>query len=168
MSDAPPILNLDDVELQPFGQGEKFAAMLGRIGMPLGTKKIGCGLVVLEPGKRAWPHHEHYAQEELFIVLEGEGTVRYGDSEHAIRTGDVIFAPPGKGTAHQIVNTSDAPLRYLAFSSTDSPEICYYPDSGKYATFHSENGQFPVHFVAHEDARRDYWDGEDDPATGGG
>jgi uncharacterized cupin superfamily protein len=161
MSTPPPILNLDDIELRSFGKGGTFSAMLGRIGAPLGMQKIGCGLVVLEPGNKAWPIHEHYAQEELFIILEGQGSIRYADGTYPVRTGDVIFTPPGKNTAHQIINTSDAPLRYLAFSSTDSPEICFYPDSGKYGTFHHEKGGSSVYFMAHEDARTDYWDGED-------
>ena len=110
MQNQPPMLNLDDLELRPFGNGEKFAATLGRIGGPLGMKKIGCGLVVLEPGKRAWPHHEHYGQEELFIILDGEGSIRYGEETFPVKSGDVIFTPPGKGTAHQIVNTSDAEI----------------------------------------------------------
>ncbi len=160
MNPSPPKLNLDDLELTPFGKGQKFSASLGRIGGPLGTKKIGCGLVVLEPGKRAWPHHEHYGQEELFIILAGEGTIRYGDGTSSVKTGDVIFTPPGKGTAHQIVNTSDKELRYLAFSSTDNPELCYYPDSGKYGAY-SFAGDDAVHLIAHEDSGIDYWDGED-------
>ena len=46
-----------------------------------------------------WPFHLHYGQEELFVVLAGEGTLRYDDSETPIRTGDVIFAPTGDGSA---------------------------------------------------------------------
>jgi len=160
MTNQPPMLNLDELELQPFGNGEKFSAMLGRIGGPLGMQKIGCGLVVLEPGKRAWPHHEHYGQEEFFIILDGEGSIRYGDQTFPVKSGDIIFTPPGKGTAHQIVNTSATELRYLAFSSTDNPEVCYYPDSGKYGAY-SFNGGPGVRFMAHEDAAADYWDGED-------
>ena len=49
--------------------------MLGRAGATLGTRQIGCTLMVLEPGKRAWPYHLHHAEEELFVVLEGEGSV---------------------------------------------------------------------------------------------
>jgi len=161
MSEQPPTLNLADVELRNFSHGENFSAMLGRIGTPLGMQKMGCGLVVLEPGKKAWPLHEHYAQEELFIILEGEGSIRYGDESYPVKAGDVIFTPPGKGTAHQIINTSGERLRYLAFSTNDSPEICYYPDSGKYCTFHYNNSGSAVNFMAEEDARVGYWHGEE-------
>lgn len=160
MTASPPMLNLGELEMTPFGKGETFAAQLGRIGDPLGMEKMGCGLVVLQPGKRAWPHHEHYGQEELFVILEGEGTIRYGDDTFPVKAHDVIFTPPGKGTAHQIVNSSDAPLRYLAFSTTDDPELCYYPDSGKYGAYAHAGGS-GTHLMAHEGSGVDYWDGED-------
>jgi uncharacterized cupin superfamily protein len=153
------MLNLADLKFRPFENGGDFCASLGAIGRPLGMKKMGCGVVILEPGKRAWPLHEHYGQEETFIILDGEGTIRYGDSEFPVKSGDVIFTPPGKGTAHQIVNTSNATLRYLALSTTENPELCYYPDSGKYAAYASTKDS-TTHLVAHEDSAVDYWDGE--------
>ena len=159
MSKPPPMLNLADLKFIPFENGGAFCASLGAIGRPLGMKKMGCGVVILEPGKRAWPLHEHYGQEETFIILDGEGTIRYGDSEFPVNSGDVIFTPPGKGTAHQIVNTSNATLRYLALSTTENPELCYYPDSGKYAAYASTKDS-TTHLVAHEDSAVDYWDGE--------
>jgi uncharacterized cupin superfamily protein len=153
------MLNLADLKFRPFENGGDFCASLGAIGRPLGMKKMGCGVVILDPGKRAWPLHEHYGQEETFIILDGEGTIRYGDSEFPVKSGDVIFTPPGKGTAHQIVNTSNATLRYLALSTTENPELCYYPDSGKYAAYASTKDS-TTHLVAHEDSAVDYWDGE--------
>jgi uncharacterized cupin superfamily protein len=153
------MLNLADLKFRPFENGGDFCASLGAIGRPLGMKKMGCGVVILEAGKRAWPLHEHYGQEETFIILDGEGTIRYGDSEFPVKSGDVIFTPPGKGTAHQIVNTSNATLRYLALSTTENPELCYYPDSGKYAAYASTKDS-TTHLVAHEDSAVDYWDGE--------
>ena len=40
--------------------------------------------------------------------------------------------PAGPDYPHQIVNTSDAPLKYLSISTQERPEIVEYPDSGKY------------------------------------
>jgi uncharacterized cupin superfamily protein len=160
MSEKPPIINLNELELNDFGHGEKFSARLGRIGAPLGMQKMGCGLVVLEPGKRAWPYHGHHVAEEAFIVLEGEGTLRYADAEYPITTGDVIFTPPGPDRAHQIINTSEATLKYLALSSNDSPEICYYPDSNKINAFHATKTGF-TNARSWADQHIDYWDGED-------
>ena len=107
MERKAPIVNLADLPLEPYGKGAHFAAMLGKVGATLGSRQIGCTLVVLEPGRKAWPYHLHYGQEELFVVLEGQGTLRYDDDEYPVRAGDVILTPPGPDTAHQIVNTSE-------------------------------------------------------------
>ena len=165
MDRKAPIVNLEDLPLEANGKGENFAAMLGRVGATLGTRQIGCTLVVLEPGKRAWPYHLHYGQEELFVVLEGEGTLRYDDDEYPVRAGDVILTPPGPDTAHQIVNTSAKALRYLALSGTQLPEVCYYPDSGKYGAYF--DGGKETGFLARRSSEVDYWDGEpvDDAPT---
>ena len=51
----------------------------------------------------------------------------------AQKLGDIIACPPGgPETAHQILNTGNEELRYLAVSTKPSPEICDYPDSGKF------------------------------------
>ena len=69
-------------------------------------------------------------------------------------------APPGPGRAHQIVNDADAPLKYLALSSMDTPEICYYPDSNKTGAFHITDKGFEG-FMSRDGELADYWDGED-------
>ena len=161
MSNTPAIVNIAAAEKQLHSGGEKFAALLAPLTAKLGMKKLGCSVVELEPGKRGWPYHLHYGMEELFVVLEGEGTLRYDDAEHAIRHGDVIFTPTGPNTAHQIINTSKATLRYLALSSTQDTELCYYPDSKKYlAGVIDEQQREQAIFIAPEEAAVDYWEGE--------
>lgn len=89
--------------------------------------------------------------------------VRIGADEHPIRKGDVITAPPGgKDTAHQIINTSDAELRYLAISTEIPHEIVEYPDSGKVMIRSAPTPGGPAVFRYRGllDAARDYWDGE--------
>ena len=64
---------------------------------------------------RGSPFHSHRVNEEMFYVVAGEGEVRLGTERFPIRAGDVIACPPGgPETAHQIINTSNAELRYLA------------------------------------------------------
>ena len=79
MSKKHTIVNIADAKRQIFGHGEAFKATTARIGGELGVEQIGCTLVELEPGRRAWPYHLHYAQAEMFVILEGEGTLRYND-----------------------------------------------------------------------------------------
>ena len=155
MKRKAPIVNLGDLPLESYGKGGHFAAMLGRVGSTLGNRQIGCTLVVLEPGKRAWPYHLHYGQEEFFVILEGEGTLRYDGDELPVRAGDAILTPPGPNTAHQIVNTSEKELRYLALSGTQLPEVCFYPDSGKYGAYFGEEEKHG--FIAREESAVDYW-----------
>ena len=96
-------------------------------------KLLGYNITAVPPGKRAFPLHNHVVNEEMFFVLEGSGELRVGDATHPVRAGDIIACPPGgPETAHQLVNTGDAELKYLAVSTTLSPEVCDYPDSGKF------------------------------------
>ena len=157
--------NINTIEKMAVGNGKKFAAKVGRFSALLGMKKLGLGLVELEPGKRAWPYHEHYGMEELFIILEGMGTIRYADAEYPIAEGDVIFTPTGEGTAHQIINTSSEKLVYLAFSSENSPELCFYPDSRKYGAYVQTSEGKSTTFLAHEDSAINYFDGEEDEVS---
>ena len=165
---AHPIINISDLEFQPWGHGERFEAKLGNIGRKLGAQKLGYNLTVLPPGKRAFPFHSHRVNEEMFFVIEGEGEVRIGEDRHAIRRGDVICCPPGgPDTAHQIINTSDAELKYLAISTQEQPEVAEYPDSGKYGVFSvltDADGKAETMRLVFRDGgagMADYWEGEE-------
>jgi len=142
---------------------EKFQAQIGDIGRKLGAQNLGYDLTVVPPGKRAFPAHNHRANEEMFFVLEGE--VRIGSETFPIRAGDVIAHPPGgPETAHQIVNTSNAELKYLAVSTRISPEVVDYPDSGKfgvYAEYPSVDGKpAGFRFIGRSGGSINYYDGE--------
>lgn len=63
------------------------------------------------------PQHTHPYEHEVF-VLEGEGIVYEGDTEHPLRTGDVVYVKPDE--LHQFRNTSDAPMKFL----------CLIPNAG--------------------------------------
>ncbi len=161
-----PILNLSDIPLTDHGHGDAFAAKLGQFGPLIGLKQLGCRLVIVPPGKKAWPYHAHHVNEEMFIILEGAGTLRLGGAEHAVKAGDVIACPAGgPETAHQLVNTSEAELRYLAISTMQTPEIAEYPDSGKFAVISGtarggEKGARRTWYVGRAETSLDYWEGE--------
>lgn len=126
-----------------------------RVSSGMAAHKLGVSYDVLASGKRACPYHYHVAQEELFVVLQGRGTLRVAGELLAIGAGDVITIPPGRDYPHQLINTSDAPLAYLSISTQETPEICYYPDSGKYLAKAGD-----VRVITRGDATVDYWDGE--------
>ena len=76
--------------------------------------------------------HNHHINEEMFLILEGEGTLRYGTKTYKIKKNDIIACPAGgKEEAHQILNTSDHDLQYLCLSTNLPCDICEYPDSNK-------------------------------------
>ena len=128
-----PIANIADIALRIVGDGKTFKGQCGRIGAAIGAKKLGCQLHVVQARDKAFPRHAHHANEEMFFIVSGRGTYRYGAETRAIRAGDVIAAPAGDvSTAHQILNTSDAELRYLAFSTRLDPDVVEYADSNKF------------------------------------
>ena len=162
------ILNLDQLEFsRELKHGESFEARLAPIAPRVGAKKLGYNVTAIPAGKRAFPFHNHHANEEMFFVLSGTGTLRYGAEEHPVRAGDVICCPPGgKDTAHQIINTGSEEMRYLAVSTMIDTDVFQYPDSGKFgAVGGREPGAWPpvASFAAqfHDEAAAvDYWKGE--------
>jgi uncharacterized cupin superfamily protein len=128
-----PVINMDEIPMMEFGNGGKFAAKLGRIGPLLGARNLGCMLTIVPPGKRAFPHHAHLNIDEMMVILEGEAEYRFGTDTYPVKAGDVVGAPPGGAeVAHQLINTGDTDLKYLAFSTNDETSVVVYPDSGKF------------------------------------
>ena len=162
----PPIINLDQLDAtREMRHGEKFDAMLAPVGALLGARKLGYNVTTVAPGKRAFPFHNHHVNEELFFVLEGEGTLRYGAEAFPVRKGDFVCCAAG-GPAHQLINTSAAPLRFLAISTMIEADVWQYPDSGKFGVIAGRvpgvpptQATFPSRFVA-DGADVDYWHGE--------
>jgi uncharacterized cupin superfamily protein len=161
----PRIVNLKDVPLVTRGNGDKFEAQFAPVGATLDSQMLGFNVTMLAPGKRAFPYHAHRGNEEMFFILEGEGSVRIAGETHKIRKGDFISLPPGKDSAHQIINDSQAPLRYLAVSTLITPELVEYPDSGKIAATYGKGGGRPtgpdaIRHVTRVSDAVDYWEGE--------
>jgi len=119
------------------------------------AQQLGCGVDVVPPGQRSCPYHLHHAQEEMFVILEGQGTLRVAGEHLPVKAGDVIFIPAGPEYPHHLLNTSDAPLKYLSISTRQRPELCEYPDSGKVMA--SAPG---VRVLQRPADALDYWDGE--------
>jgi uncharacterized cupin superfamily protein len=159
------IVNLENVPLLTISHGEKYESTFAPVGAHIESQHLGFNVTIVPPGKRSFPYHAHRGNEEMFFILEGEGSVRINGETHKIRKGDFISLPPGKDSAHQIVNDSAAPLRYLAVSTMQTPELVEYPDSGKIvASFGKGGGRPPtpdsVRHISRVKDAVDYWDGE--------
>lgn len=151
------VKNLDELPLEPFTQGDRFASRSARIGPLVGAHALGYSYDIVPPGKTSCPFHSHRAEEEMFFIVRGRGTLRYGAETREVRAGDVICCPTGgPETAHQLLNTSDEDLAYLSVSTMSKVEVCEYPDSGKIAAFAA--GQ--LRHITRGTDTRDYWDGE--------
>ncbi len=158
-----PVINLDRLSLKEHGHGERFAARIASIAPLIGAEQLGYRLVELAPGKEAWPYHKHHANEELFIILTGQGELRFDEELHPLHPGDLVACPVGH--AHAMRNTGNEPMRYLAISTMRHPEVVEYPDSGKFGCAAGRAPGSPdeptfVHFGRVSDAV-DYWEGEE-------
>ncbi len=165
MNARKPILNIDQLPLEEWRHGERFEARMAQIGRLLGARKLGYRLVVLPPGKAAWPLHAHYVNEEMFFIIEGSGSLRLGEESWPLRAGDVVAAPPGPETPHQILNDSETDLRYLCVSTMEAPDIVAMPDSGKINVMAGsppggEKTARTLSICLPLDAAVDYWEGE--------
>lgn len=154
------IRNFNEVELEHQVRAPLYDTLCARLAPGTAAQKLGASIDIVAPGMRSCPYHFHYAQEEMFVVLEGSGTLRVAGEMLPVRAGDVLFIPPGPEYPHQLLNTSDAPLKYLSLGTRETPEVCEYPDSGKFlAMAHSSNGH-KLDVMQRPEADLDYWDGE--------
>jgi uncharacterized cupin superfamily protein len=149
------IRNFDDVARQRHERAPLYDTLCAGLSDGTAALKLGAAVDTVPPGKRSCPYHYHLAQEEMFIVLEGCGSLRVAGEVLPVGAGDVIFIPPGPEYPHQLINSSDAPLKYLSISTQEAPELCVYPDSGKTGAY--AKGHRLMQRAA---ANLDYWDGE--------
>ena len=160
-----PIVNINELPLEHFSKGHLYESSDVRIGPKIGVKDLGISFTEVPPGKSSCPFHNHHVEDEMFIILEGEGTYRFGPDTYPIKAGDVLGAPAGgPENAHQIINTGSKPLRYYGISTMSLADVCEYPDSGKFGVYsRSTRNPYDKATVRHLDrlgSSLDYWDGE--------
>ena len=157
-----PIANLSTLVFDDVEDEGRYTSRRACFSAGIGARQLGYNLSELPPGKAQCPFHAHRAEEEMFLILEGEGELRFGDQRHPIRAMDVIACPTGgPETAHQIINTGATPMRYLALSTRAAVEVCEYPDSGKLGVFARAPGAEPLRALHCAEAAVDYYHRED-------
>lgn len=95
-----------------------------------GSVKTGLRHQTVPAGMLNCPPHCHSAEEELFVVLEGGGTLLLGEDEHPLRAGSVVARPAGTGVAHAFRGGPEG-MELLLYGTRDPNDICFYPRSGK-------------------------------------
>jgi uncharacterized cupin superfamily protein len=149
------VRNIDEVKLEQQQRAPLYDTRCGGVTDGTAATKLGAGFDILEPGKIGCPYHYHLAQEEMFVILVGEGTLRVAGERVPVRAGDVIVIPPGPEYPHHLINTGSVPMKYLSISTQERPEICYYPDSNKLGAFAKDH-----RLMQRKGESLDYWTDE--------
>ncbi len=144
------IVNVD--ELQPQWQRRpRIGRSRRNLGRAAGSEHTGLQYVEVISGQQSAPLHCHSLEEEIFVMLAGDGTLVLDEEETPVRAGSVVSRPAGTGVAHAFHGGSG--LTYLAYGTRHPGDLCYYPRSNKI-------GFGGVKMIARLQ-RLDYWDGED-------
>jgi uncharacterized cupin superfamily protein len=161
MDNNKPFLNIsDDAEYQLNDDGA-FKEECFPVSDKIGAQKLGYNVIVIPAGFKACPFHSHHVNEEMFLVLGGEGTLRFGQNSYQIKKDDIIACPPGGAeVAHQIVNTSCEPLKVLCISTREPFDVCEYPDSNKILTMVGKQGHRSFSHISRLSEKVDYFEGE--------
>jgi len=114
--------------------------------------RVGVVIEELPPGKQSSPAHYHLTEEEHILMLDGTATLRLGEQEHVLKSGDYVCFPAGQAAGHCLVNRGQAACRYLIIGERRPNEVAVYTDSNKLMV--RKLGVFDG------SATRDYWDGE--------
>lgn len=103
----------------------------GRRKQPLGElfrlTNFGVNLTTLQPGSQSSVRHRHRVQDEFVYVLTGELVLIHDDGETSLAAGMCAGFRHG-GTAHHLVNRSDAPASYLEIGDRRVGDSADYPD----------------------------------------
>ena len=156
-----PIANLHEVEFTDIEENGYYTSKRAQFSDRIGEKRLGYNLTVLPPGKAQCPFHNHHGEEEMFLILDGEGELRFGSQRYPIRKNDVIACPTGgQDVAHQIINTGTTTMRYLALSNVVEIETCEYPDSRKIMVGVGRRGEPGLFKMFRSENTVDYYDRE--------
>jgi uncharacterized cupin superfamily protein len=144
------IVNIDDVAEEPWGKAD-IRVQNRDLGIAAGSVRTGINYTRVEPGMLNCPPHCHSVEEEIFVMLDGDGTLLLGDDEHSMRPGHVVARPPRTRVAHAF-RAGEGGLTLLAYGTRDDADIAYYPRSNKI--------NFRGVGVIGRIEKLDYWDGE--------
>jgi uncharacterized cupin superfamily protein len=144
------IVNLADVEPDTEAHGD-VQGPWHDLGRAAGSVTTGLQHIFVPPGKLSCPQHCHSAEEEIFVILDGEGVLWLGDDEIPVRRGHVIARPPATRVAHAFRGGEEG-LTFLAYGTREPNDIVWYPRSKKIFWC-------GVGVIARVEPL-DYWDGE--------
>jgi uncharacterized cupin superfamily protein len=148
------IVNVEEVDDYPDDPGSK------ALGETAGSVRAGLHWARVPAGEEVAVPHCHSAEEEVFVILEGDGTLELWPSPRAVgaeredlplRAGHVVARPAGTRVSH-CLRAGDGGMTLLVYGTREPNDICYYPRSQKIA--------FRGVGVIGRIEQLDYWDGE--------
>jgi uncharacterized cupin superfamily protein/glyoxylase-like metal-dependent hydrolase (beta-lactamase superfamily II) len=153
--DAPiEIVNLADLNWEgSAGDPEPFGGEMAELGLLLGAQRLGAAVGRLFPGQSYAPLHWHTREEELFIVWDGNPTLRTPAGSRRLRPGDCIVFVTAPHGAHRLSNETGAPCSFVMIANVDGGDVCFYPDSKKFVV--EATGT-----LVRAEPQLDYYDGE--------
>ena len=134
----PNIVNVDEVEHER--RGPRTTA---RLATRERSDQAGLAWERLDPGARGAVPHCHSEEEEIFVILEGDGTLHLWPSptvealgtkheEIPLRAGHVIARPPATRVSHWF-RAGPNGLTMLIYGTRRPNDMCWYPRSNKIA-----------------------------------
>ncbi|XEC97459.1 cupin domain-containing protein [Paenibacillus tarimensis] len=143
------VLNIEKVPEEFIGEflGKATTFFLGKAA---GSEKLYVNIDKIHPDAKSAKYHSHSKQEEFFLILNGNGTLRMNDMEVPIRKGDFVAKPAGKGIAHQFINTGTEVLEILDIGLCVQGDVAFYPDENMFF-LRDENL-----FFSKQEARQDF------------
>jgi uncharacterized cupin superfamily protein len=126
------VVHVDEAE------GEDDWRMLGR---SAGSVRTGLNRARVPAGQLSSPPHCHSLEEEIFVVLDGAGSLELTPSparaeqgaqreRHVLRAGHVVSRRASTGIAHAF-RAGDDGLTLLAYGTRRPNDVCWYPRSNK-------------------------------------
>lgn len=98
------------------------------LGALAGSGRLYVNIDMIRPGALSVKYHSHSLQEEFFLILEGNGTLRIEDRTAPVGKGDFVAKPAGRGIAHQFINDGDEVMVILDCGIRDPGDVIEYPD----------------------------------------
>ena len=118
------IVNVDEAEPLALAKDDS-ELEIRYLAREAGADRTGIRHYTIAPGKLDGEPHCHGAEEEFFLVLDGDGAVLLDEKEIPLRPGSFVGRPPGTWVAHAF----RGPLTLLTYGTNDPNEICWYPRS---------------------------------------
>src|SRR4051812_31874928 len=111
----PTIRHVDDLESELI-ERPGYHERGWRLAAACGSQASGLNRGELSPGKQSCPLHWHSAEEECFVILEGEGEIQLGDERFPVRAGTVVARPPATGVGHALF-AGEPGLTYVVYGT---------------------------------------------------